>query len=136
MNFADFTQRAAWAVFWLAPSIIAVTDASSLDKQYACLSGRHPLLSVMDMSLGKPAPFVEESAATAQSQLLDSKYIEIFEAFVSVSCVLDYALKVPLTVLHDWDFLNDVTGQLEADNVPSINQHMEQAEKLLDEWRR
>lgn len=109
----------------------------SWDKQIGALFGRHPFIRLWDQDVDRPEPFIDAcDNAELQPAKFDCQYVEIFNAFVNVSAVLDYTLVqvVHRSVFPRSKFLEGIAvlwNTRDSDEVA-----LKSAEHMLDEWRR
>jgi len=107
----------------------------SWDKQVAALFGRHAFNRLFQISIDMPTAFVDcQQSSELRPLLLDRCYVEIFQAFISISAVLDTTLNhvSPHAAFFNSPFLDRLAQRW---NLEDYDEGLDIAEDMLEQWR-
>lgn len=107
----------------------------SWDKHIAALFGRHAFNRCFQISIDLPSPFEEmQPPSELKPLMLDSSYVQIYQTFISITAVLDFALNhlSPHARFPNAPFLDKVAARW---NLESYEEGMDMVEELLQQWK-
>lgn len=108
---------------------------SSWDKQISALYGRHPFNRIFQINIDMPLPFSDhDQNAELRPLLLDRCYVEIYQALISASALVDFTLNhvSPHSAFPDSKFLDSIVTRW---NLEGYEDGLSEAEKMLEEWK-
>lgn len=107
----------------------------SWDKQISALYGRHPFNRIFQINIDMPLPFPDHNQSSElRPLLLDRCYVEIYQAFISASALVDFTLNhvSPHSQFPDSRFMDSLVTRW---NLDGYEDGLSEAEKILDEWK-